>query len=222
MDKILIAEDDISLRTLIKSYLKDYEDKFETIAVENGLEAIKTLQNEVVSLLVTDLKMPKVEGIVLLAYMNRNFPKIPCIVMTSMRKPLLKKKLKEDVLHYIEKPFRSEEMIQVITSALNQDMLDESLQGISIVSFLELVQMDCKTCVCEVELPGNQKGSFYFENGILFNAVCGEFEGEEAALKMMQTERAIINFQEPSKKEMERLIRKELKELVTESLWFSG
>ncbi len=222
MDKILIAEDDISLRTLIKSYLKDYEDKFETIAVENGLEAIKTLQNEVVSLLVTDLKMPKVEGIVLLAYMNRNFPKIPCIVMTSMRKPLLKKKLKEDVLHYIEKPFRSEEMIQVITSALNQDMLDESLQGISIVSFLELVQMDRKTCVCEVELPDNQKGSFYFKDGVLFDAVCGEFEGEEAALKIMQTECAIMNFQEPLKKEMEQLIRKELKELVTESLWFSG
>ncbi|MCP4109945.1 MAG: response regulator [Desulfobacteraceae bacterium] len=78
MDKILVAEDDASLRMLIKSYLKSYEDKFETIAVENGLEAIKTLQNEMISLLVTDIKMPKVEGLVLLAYMNRNFPKVPC------------------------------------------------------------------------------------------------------------------------------------------------
>ncbi|MCP4109944.1 MAG: DUF4388 domain-containing protein [Desulfobacteraceae bacterium] len=139
-----------------------------------------------------------------------------------MRKPLLKEKLKKDVLSYIEKPFRSEELIRVVTSVLNKDMLDESLQGISIVSFLEMVQMDRKTCVCEVELPDNQKGSFYFKDGVLFDAVCREFEGEEAALKIMQTECAIMNFQEPPKKEMEQLIRKELKELVTESLWFSG
>lgn len=91
MDKVLIAEDDKIFRTLIKTYLEKYKDVFEIIMVSDGFEAIEVLKKERISLLVTDLKMPRVEGLVLLAYMNKNFPNIPCIVMTSLRSPRLKK-----------------------------------------------------------------------------------------------------------------------------------
>lgn len=218
MDKILIAEDDISLSTLIKSYLKSYEDKFETIFVGNGLEAIKILQHEPISLLVTDLKMPKVEGLVLLAYMNTNFPKIPCIVMTSLRKPELRERLKKDVLNYIEKPFKPEKLAQAIMSALNKDIMEGPLQGISIISFLELIQMEKKTCLCEVESPYDVSGSLYFENGVLFSAFYGDLEGDEAALEMIQLENATIEFRDPPSNKIERRIHAEIADLIMEAM----
>ncbi len=218
MDKVLVAEDDFSIRALIKTYLKRYKDRFELIIAEDGLEAVKLLQREPVSLLVTDLKMPKIEGLVLLAYMNTNFPKIPCIVMTSLRKPELKERLKKDVLNYIEKPFKPEKLAQAIMSALNQDIMDGPLQGISIISFLELIQMERKTCLCEVESPYDVSGSLYFENGVLFSAFYGDLEGDEAALEMIQLENATIEFKDPPSNKVDRRIHAEITDLIMEAL----
>ncbi|MCP4352379.1 MAG: response regulator [Desulfobacterales bacterium] len=219
MDNVLVAEDDFSIRSLIKSYLRKYKDKFELIIVEDGLEAIKILRRKPISLLVTDLKMPKVEGLVLLSYMNTNFPKIPCIVMTSLRKPGLKERLKKDVLNYIEKPFKPDEFANAIMSALKQDItMDTPLQGISIISFLELIQMEKKTCLCQIESPYDITGSLYFDNGVLFSAFYGSLEGEEAALEMFQLESVTIEFKEPPQNEIERRIFTDLADLIMEAM----
>ncbi|MCP4109943.1 MAG: response regulator [Desulfobacteraceae bacterium] len=219
MDNVLVAEDDFSIRSLIKSYLRKYKDKFELIIVEDGLEAIKILRRKPISLLITDLKMPKVEGLVLLSYMNTNFPKIPCIVMTSLRKPRLKERLKKDVLNYIEKPFKPDEFANAIMSALKQDItMDTPLQGISIISFLELIQMEKKTCLCQIESPYDISGSLYFDNGALFSAFYGSLEGEEAALEMFQLESVTIEFKEPPQNEIERRIFTDLADLIMKAM----
>ncbi len=219
MTNVLVAEDDFSIRSLIKSYLRKYKDNFELIIVEDGLEAIKILQQKPISLLITDLKMPKVEGLVLLSYMNTNFPKIPCIVMTSLRKPELKERLKKDVLNYIEKPFKPDELAYAIMSALKQDIaMDTPLQGISIISFLELIQMEKKTCLCEIESPYDISGSLYFENGTLFSAFYGTLEEEEAALEMFQLESVTIEFKDPPQNRIVRRIFTDIADLIMEAM----
>ncbi len=220
MDKVLIAEDDFTLRTLIKAYLKKFDDQFTVTAVEDGLKAIEVLQREKVSLLVTDLQMPKVEGVVLLAYMNRNFPRIPCIVMTSMRNPYLKKRLQKDVLYYIEKPFDEEQLAKAILSALKTGTMGGTLDGISISSFLQLIEIEGQTCICVVEAPGYPKGYFYFEEGVLHQAFFGEIRGEEAAVELIRLGRGDVRFRKPKETEdrFDREIRTELIELITRAL----
>lgn len=216
MDTVLIADDDEQLLLLIKAYLSKYRDKFEIVVARDGLEAITILKKREISLLLTDLKMPKIEGLVLLAYMNRNFPKVPCMVMTSLRVPWLKQKIQQDVLYYIEKPFDKEDLARTILSAL--EPVKSTLQGISIISFLQLIRLDHKTCICEIVLSDNRKGSFYFKDGVLFDAGFGELRGESAALAMIRFERAEINFHRFSQDDGMQQIRTDLSDLIMEAL----
>ena len=83
MKKILIAEDDAIFLNLLVSSLKKYNAQFEVLTAENGRQAISILKKTPISLLITDVKMPEIDGLALLAYVNENFPFIPCFVMTA-------------------------------------------------------------------------------------------------------------------------------------------
>ena len=128
MERILIADDDAQLLIILKESLERYSDKFQVITVNNGLAAIKALQKLPFSLVVTDIRMPKVNGLVLLAYMGKNFPKIPCIVMTGHGTPFLKKRLQQEAAHYLEKPFDVKDLARVITSMLAEGQ-EQNLGG---------------------------------------------------------------------------------------------
>jgi hypothetical protein len=53
--------------------------------------------------------------------------------------------------------------------------------------------MDQQTCLVEVYLSANKRGTFYFVEGVLYNAVCGSLEGEEAAMEMITWDKVRIN-----------------------------
>jgi response regulator RpfG family c-di-GMP phosphodiesterase len=80
-DKILIVDDEPSIRKLLVKYLSDKNYAIET--ADNGKVAIEKLQSESFDLVLTDLRMPKMGGRELLQIMSENFPDIPKIVFTG-------------------------------------------------------------------------------------------------------------------------------------------
>ncbi len=218
MKKVLIAEDDAGQRMLMYEYLQKYRDQFDVLFANDGLEAMEMLRREPISLLVTDLKMPRVEGLVLLAYVSRNFPELPCIAMTSLRIPHLKRKLQQDVLYYLEKPFGQDRFCEAIVSALNRETLEASVEGISVGSFLQLIGMELKTCICEILLPDDDKGFFYFKDGDLYDASFRDLTGEAAAQGMIRAERAVINIRTLPVTEIERRIQRDLTGIILDAL----
>ena len=66
MDKVLIAEGDLKLQNFLRARLQKYKDEFEVIFANNGEEAIRVLKQTYISLLVTEIVMPKVDGMALL------------------------------------------------------------------------------------------------------------------------------------------------------------
>jgi CheY-like chemotaxis protein len=219
MNKVLIVDDDLQLLTILTETLKKYRDKFEIITANDGLVAIKALQKLTFSVVVTDIKMPKVNGLVLLAYLAKNFPQIPCILMTGYGTPFLKKRLEQEASHYIEKPFEIPELGQAIISALGQqENLGGTLNGVSVASFLKLVEMEYMTCFCEICSPDNESGYLLFDGGVLWNAFFGNLRGEKAALKLLQMKDVTINFRKPPKKKVPRRIETELSALLIEAM----
>jgi CheY-like chemotaxis protein len=216
MKEILIVDDDPMLLTILEESLKRHKDRFEIITAKDGLAAIKLLQKKPFALVVTDLHMPNINGLVLLAYLNKNYPQIPCIVMTAFGTPFLKKRLQQDTSHYIEKPFEIEELAQAVISCLDQEDLSGTLNGISLVSFLKMIQMEYKTCLCEITGTDKQKGYFYFKRGVPFNAFCGKLKGEAAALHLLQMEAVTIKFRKPPRKAISKGINTELTALILE------
>jgi len=221
MHKVLIVEDNVALIKYISIRLLEYKNEFEIITASNGREAINALKKTPISLVVTDLKMPKMDGLALLAFMTRNFPKVPCIVLTGHGTPEIKHRIRKDVLEYIEKPIKADELGQTIRKALNVEVLDDSIRVISVANYLQIIEIEQKTCLLEIKSSNNPKGLFYFKKGVLYDAAIGELRGVDAALKIILFESSKISFKKPPKKKIKQRIHTNLSDLIFQSMRFN-
>ena len=218
MEKILIAEDDTKLRNFFRMYFEKHKDTFEVIFAGDGEEAIEILNQKYISLVITDILMPKLDGFGLLAYINNKYPHIPCIVVTSYPAKGLAQKLSNDkLIRVFQKPFRLGELTEAILQALEPDIPNGTLKGISVANFLQMIMLEEKTCLFEVLSPGKGKGFFYFDKGVLYDAVYGDLRGEEAALKLIVMQKAEIRFRNRPREKIARRIKKELTGLLMEA-----
>jgi len=218
MHRVLVVDDDAQLLTILKEDLAEHKSRFEIIAVEDGLAAIMALKASPFSLVVTEIRIPIVNGLVLLAYIRKNYPKMPCIVMTSQGTPFLRRRLQHEIAHYLEKPFRVAELAQAIRSVLGQGVVFGGImKGISLPGFVQLIEMERLTCLCEVSTSGMKKGYLFFDGGALYNGFYGSLKGEEAALGLLRMEDVTIRFRKPPEKTVPRQIETKISRLLTEA-----
>jgi len=208
-DIVLIAEDDPEFLELLKNVFEQYADKLQVIGVENGEEAVNVLKQHTIALLVTDMQMPKMDGLALLSYVNTNYPGLPCIVMTSFAPDkkqftMYVRAFQSDVnemlinktFRFFNKPFKMNELLDAVLEILEHDALGGSIKGISVASFIQMIEMEQKTCQLETRTSDDLRGLLIFKDGILRNAVYGELKGEEAAIAIIGTDGQTININE--------------------------
>jgi len=218
MEKILIAEDDSKLQNFYKMYFDKHKDSFEVIFAYNGEEAIEILNHKYISLVITDILMPKLDGMGLLAFISNRFPHIPCIVVTAHPPDGIEGKLSDDkLIRVFKKPFKLSELTAAIHQVLEQDVPDGALKGISVASFLQMIKLEEKTCLFEVQSQAEGRGFFYFFKGVLYDAVYGDLSGEDAAYRLIFMEKAEIRFRNLPPKKIVRRINKELTALIMEA-----
>lgn len=221
MEKVLIVDDDSKLLNILKKSLQKYVNQFEVLTASDGEEAIEVLKREHISVLVTDLVMPKVSGLELLTYMNQNRPHIPCIVITAHGNPEFRERAaREDVLGYIEKPFDSNELAWEILDRFDRFDEDSYPKGMSVNSLLLLTEMEQKTCHLEISFSGKRKGLFYFNKGALYDALYSDLKGEDAALEMIGWDHVDFQFKDISKEDQKRRINRGLMSLIMEGTRF--
>jgi len=104
--EVLIVDDEEPLLLTIAEGLSIYKNSFNLLTATNGADAVKVLKSSpVIDLVLTDLSMPKMDGFELLAYMNRNYPKIPVILMTAFGTPKIEEIVNSmGIFRYLEKP----------------------------------------------------------------------------------------------------------------------
>ncbi len=217
MKNVLIVDDDIVFLEIIVETMEQYGGKFNIITAENGQRAKEVLEKEKISLMVTDIMMPEVDGLALLAYVNDKNYSFPCFIMSAYGTPEIRKLIPKDVLHFFSKPFPADKLAGAIEEELKKGVKGKVVSGISIASFLHLVEMDKKTCLFEVILPGKEKGLFYFNKGVLFNAAFKEMKGEEAVISLLQAERAKFRFKKLPEKKLAKRVTKDLSTLIQEA-----
>jgi len=218
MHTVLIAEDDMIFLRLLTSALKKYRDKFKIISARNGEDAVEILNQKTISLLVTDIQMPKMNGLELLAYVNEHHPVIPCFVMTAHASQETKELLPTDTIYFFPKPLEPDKLGQAIIQVLERDIPRGALYGITVVRFLRMIEMEQVTCLFEVKLPKKEKGLFYFDNGILYDVVCGSLKGEAAARELITLEKATFRFKYFPDKKIEKRIKIDLSSLIMEAM----
>ena len=81
MDTILIVDDEKNYPLILSAVLQ--EEGYETLTANSGQEALEILAHSDVDLVLTDMKMPKMDGIELLERVKENDPELPIIMMTA-------------------------------------------------------------------------------------------------------------------------------------------
>ena len=191
MHRILIAEDDaILLKRLVRT-LEKHDDRLTVSTAADGQEAIDILGSGPVALLITDIQMPRVDGLQLLAHINEHHPLLPCFVMTAYGSPEMQARMPEDLLRFYHKPFDLEDMAADALAMLDDPEFIGDRSGVSIYSFLQLIQLEQVSCRLDVDGDDGSSGHLLFRDGQLLDAVYGDtLTGDDAARELIKPRKA--------------------------------
>ncbi|MDX1363508.1 MAG: sigma-54 dependent transcriptional regulator [Arenibacter latericius] len=127
-ENVLIVDDDINILELIHRHLQSFNyHAYKAVSVK---EALAILKDSNIDLLITDLRMPNVDGMQLINYVSEHYPKLPKLVVTgypSVDDAL--NVLKSGAIDYLVKPFTKEELRQAIVKsfAANKQHSEENI-----------------------------------------------------------------------------------------------
>ena len=118
MPKLLITDDDLHLRKLVRTYAE--VDGYACEEAENGFQALEKLQSGQFDLMILDIMMPGMDGFETMAEL-RKFSRIPVILLTARNEEydkLLGFHLGGD--DYLSKPFSPRELMARVKAVLNR------------------------------------------------------------------------------------------------------
>jgi DNA-binding NtrC family response regulator len=117
-ERILVVDDEPNMLRLLKTILMD-KTGYEVTTTNNPLEVSKLLQESHYDLVVTDLKMPLVDGIDLIGIVKNIDAAMPIIVITAYGTiETAEEAIQKGAYDFITKPFRKETILITIKRAL--------------------------------------------------------------------------------------------------------
>jgi DNA-binding response OmpR family regulator len=194
---VLIVDDDQEMLVALENGFKKYRDTFTVETAVDGKKATNVLKNGTVSLVVTDLKMPGLDGFGLLQHIMQHYPHIPVIVITGYSTPTMEKLARNGgAVGYIAKPFMLDSLAKKIMLTLRKETEGGTLHSVSSGIFLQLMEMEQKTCTIRIEAgESGKKGVLFFDNGDLLDARVNDLQAKEAALEIFSWNEVSISIQ---------------------------
>jgi len=115
--KLLVIDDESIVRTSCKRVLSP--EGYEVRLAANAFEGIKMMEKEQFDVVLTDLKMPDMDGITVLETIKKRWPETQVIVITGYQTvDTAVKSIKLGAFDYIEKPFTPDALLSAVAAAL--------------------------------------------------------------------------------------------------------
>lgn len=116
--KILVIDDELDMLMLLKMLIED-NTSYEVVTTNSPTEAIRILKENHYDLIITDLKMPGMDGIELFDEFKEIKPDVPVIIITAYGSPeTADEAMKKGVADFITKPFRKDSILFTINRVL--------------------------------------------------------------------------------------------------------
>jgi DNA-binding NtrC family response regulator len=115
--RVLIADDELNMRRVLEAILR--REGYDVVTAANGLDALAAMNRDVHTV-ITDLKMPGLDGMGLLKKLSADYADVPVVMITahgSVENAVEAVKL--GAFDYLEKPFEQEQIRQVVAKALS-------------------------------------------------------------------------------------------------------
>src|SRR6185437_11201582 len=115
--QVLIVDDEPNLRKILSAQLS--RDGYDVLTAEDGEQGLAQLKEHHIDLVITDLKMPKVDGMTLLRRALVEEPELPVILITAHGTiDTAVEALKAGAFDFVTKPFDKDEVRQIVSKAL--------------------------------------------------------------------------------------------------------
>jgi DNA-binding NtrC family response regulator len=115
--RILVVDDEDIVRTSCSRTLSP--EGYEVRLAKNGVEGLKMASEERFDLVLTDLKMPDMDGIEVLRIIKEKWPETAVIIVTGYQTvDTAVKAIKLGAYDYIEKPFTPDSLISAVAEAM--------------------------------------------------------------------------------------------------------
>jgi DNA-binding NtrC family response regulator len=119
--KVMFVDDEEGVRLSWNRYLSAHG--FEVTTAEDGAKAISKLRKEPVDVVVSDLKMPAVDGVELLEWLHDKQPQTQFILLTGYGNDAVENRVRElGAFDYLNKPISPDTLAAVVTAASILDL----------------------------------------------------------------------------------------------------
>ncbi len=181
----------------------------------NGRQALEILKMRAknIDVLITDIRMPDINGVELLLMAKDINPDIKVIVITAYGSEDLKREVfSKGAIAYLEKPFDISDLIKKVEELSQQKKTPEW----TLTELLQLITIEGKSAIVEVNTPDG-KGRIFIVNGEIYDAEFGGLKGKQAFMKLISYDKSKFNilWQTPR---VERMIYKPLYLLLLEAI----
>lgn len=129
-EQILVVDDEPNMLRLLRTILMD-KTGYEVMTTNNPLEVSKLLQEKSFDVVVTDLKMPLVDGMDLIDIIKKIDDKLPIIIITAYGTlETAEEAVQKGAYDFITKPFRKETILITIRRALEWKRMQTELAAL--------------------------------------------------------------------------------------------
>jgi CheY-like chemotaxis protein/predicted regulator of Ras-like GTPase activity (Roadblock/LC7/MglB family) len=207
--KVLIVDDEEILTWIMSKTLSKDKKRYEVLVANDGNKALEIMQSVPVDLVITDIRMPGMSGLDLLEEIREKYPETKVIIMTAYGNPEVQKEANErGCLHYLEKPFKIEDLRNLILDAIKVNR--KGFVGrVADLQLTDIIQLNClgKMKSALSVSKDDLEGVIYFQDGEIVHAECGGHTGENALFEILGWEGGdftTISGAEPLEKTIDR------------------
>ncbi len=195
--RVLIVDNNEELLISLKEGLAKYRSQFSVILANDGEKALEILKRESVSIVISDVKMPKMNGLELLSNITNDYPDIPVIIITAYgREELEWMARKSGAVAFISKPFSVSDVSNKLLTLLKKESDGGIIKSISAGVFMQLAEMEEMTCTIRIHTDTSDTvGVVFFRDGHLLDARYGSMMGEDAIFTILALEQTQIRIQ---------------------------
>jgi CheY-like chemotaxis protein len=188
--KILLLDDDPDLLDIYREILGQLPSRPEIRTANTGGRAMAMLEAEPFTLLICDLRMPKMDGLQVLSIVRRKYPELRTVVLTSMADEQFRSRVYAlGVDLYWQKPGSDSEIkmfLECLESLLGRES-GPGFRGVQSKSLVDIVQLECisqSSSVLRIT-NGPLTGRIWINSGELIDAETDGLRGEEAFQRIL-------------------------------------
>jgi CheY-like chemotaxis protein/predicted regulator of Ras-like GTPase activity (Roadblock/LC7/MglB family) len=180
MLRLLLVDDEPQLVRNIAEYLRSFPNEVEVMTALTGEEGVKILSESEVDVLLTDVRLPGIDGIEVVRRALAARPGLKVVVMTAFGSAEVRHAaLGAGAVRFLEKPVDLDELRQLLVTSVRDHGFSGQVGGIDIFDLAQLLALARKTHVVRVQC-GRDSGVLTFRDGSLAHASAGDLSGEEA------------------------------------------